>query len=79
MRRASELHVEWVGDEAVVLEQGTGQLHYLNPPAALLLALIEEEGYESAVASLTGRFGDIAADIEAITADMIAKGILVDG
>ena len=79
MRRASELHVEWVGDEAVVLEQATGQLHYLNPPAALLLALIEEEGYEKAVASLMDRFGDISSDIEATTADMVSKGILIDG
>lgn len=79
MKRASDLYIEWVGEEAVVLEQSTGQLHYLNPPAALLLALIEEEGFEKAVASLTGRFGDISSDIEAITADMVAKGILVDG
>lgn len=71
--------MEWVGDEAVVLEQASGQLHYLNPPAALLLALIEEEGYDSAVESLTERFGDISKDIEGITADMLAKGILVDG
>lgn len=63
----------------MVLEQASGQLHYLNPPAALLLALIEEEGYDSAVESLTERFGDISKDIEGITSDMLAKGILVDG
>lgn len=79
MKRAQGMHIEWVGDEAVVLEEASGQLHYLNPPAALLLALIEEHGYEGAVASLSERFGDISSDIEAITADMLDKGILVDG
>lgn len=79
MKRAHGMHVEWVGDEAVILEEATGQLHYLNPPAALLLALVEEDGYEAAVSSLIERFGDISADIEALTKDMVDKGILVDG
>lgn len=37
-------HVEWVEDEAVVLDQATGEIHYLNPSAALLYGLILEHG-----------------------------------
>lgn len=71
-----------MGEEAVVLDPDTGQLHYLNPQAALVLALIEEEGYERALGTLKERFPDvptIEADVAHLVSDMTEKGILLDG
>lgn len=82
MRPADGVHVEWVEDEAVVLHPETGELHYLNPQAALILALIEEEGYEAALVSLKKRFPDASTlddDVAAAVDDMVSRGILVDG
>lgn len=46
---SKDAHVEWVDDEAVVLDQATGEIHYLNPSAALLYGLILEHGIEAAI------------------------------
>ena len=43
MRPADGKHVEWIDDEAVVLDPSTEELHYLNGPAALVYALILEK------------------------------------
>jgi hypothetical protein len=77
---APGLHVEWVGDEAVVLDTQTKELHYLNTTAAIAFALIEEKGYPEALAELRTRFtGEtVDEDVEKLVADMVAKGLLVD-
>lgn len=80
MRAASEMHVEWVDDEAVVLNPETGEIHYLNAPAALVYALILEEGYEDAMRELAEKFGTdrISTDVADVTKEMVARGILID-
>ena len=80
MRLAPGLHVEWVGDEAVVLNEETKELHYLNPTAAIAYALIAENGYPNALEELRTRFDGASIDeeIEQLVADMVEKGLLVD-
>ena len=77
---APGLHVEWVGDEAVVLDIATKELHYLNPTAAVVFALIEEKGYADALSELEGRFKGqaIQGDVESLVGDMVERGLLVD-
>ncbi len=79
-RAVADVYVEWVGDEAVVLNQSTGELHYLNPPAAAVLALLLEHGVERGVHEVVGHF-DLAADAQeelaALLEDMAARGIVV--
>jgi hypothetical protein len=74
------MHVEWVDDEAVVLDSETKALHYLNPPAALLYALIQELGYEGAVTELRRRYEgseDLEEELAAALDEMIARKLLV--
>jgi hypothetical protein len=81
LRGAPGLHIEWVGDEAVVLEPKSGQLHYLNPSAALIFGLISEVGGERAVEELKRSFADVPNfDSELVHAirDMVEKGLLTD-
>ena len=79
MHPSPGIHVEWIDDEAVVLDQETNRLHYLNPPAALLYALILEHGYESALEELKGRAdGSIDDDLPALLESMIERGLLVE-
>jgi PqqD family protein of HPr-rel-A system len=81
MRPASGMHVEWVEDEAVVLDQGSGRVHYLNSSAALVYALIQERGYDDAIAELERRHVDVPDLREQVAAavhDMVAQGLLVD-
>ncbi len=80
MRAAPDMHVEWVDDEAVVLNPETGQIHYLNAPAALMYALILEHGYEGALSELQGSFGTerVGEDVTALTEDMVTRGLLLD-
>lgn len=80
VRAAEGMHVEWVDDEAVLLNPETGQIHYLNPAAALVYALILEHGYGGAMQELDRNFGAerVSTDVAALTEDMVAKGILVD-
>lgn len=63
---AEGMIVEWVEDEAVVLNSRTGELHYLNPPAALVYAYLLEFGYTEGLAQLTARFGHAVEPIEQI-------------
>lgn len=81
MRAADGLHVEWVDEEAVVLDETNTQLHYLNSSAATLYALIQELGFEGAMKEMRTSFGDgpfDAGEIDALVEEMMAKGLLVD-
>ena len=73
-------HVEWVESEAVVLDPDGANLHYLNPPAAIFFALISEYGHEEARRRLQADFGiSVSGDeLDALVADMLSRGILVD-
>jgi hypothetical protein len=80
MRAPDGFHIEWVDDEAVVFDPATGTLHYLNPQAAYVYALILEVGVEGARGKVETSFGPAAAsgDFTALVDDMQAKGLLVD-
>ena len=75
------MHVEWVDDEAVALDPATGQLHYLNPPAALFLALVLEHGYQRAIAEFRSAYAnepDFDEEFNQMTDQMTEGGLLVD-
>ena len=57
MHAAGDVYVEWVEGEAVVLHRTSGEVHYLNPTAATVLAFVEEHGYERGVAEAAAHFG----------------------
>ncbi len=79
-RIANDLFVQWVDDEAVVLNSGSGTLHYLNRSAALVYALIEEFGYERGIVELKSRVEDVDQlenDLPDLLAQMIEDGILL--
>lgn len=79
---ADGLHVEWVDDEAVVLDESGDRLHYLNSAAAVFFALVQEFGYESALDRMRERFGPALFEdgsIEALVEDMKDRGLLIDG
>ena len=76
------MYVEWVEGEAVVLNRDSGELHYLNGTAALVFALIQEHGFDGAMAEVRKRFGSteqVEGDLGELVSDMKEKGILVDG
>jgi hypothetical protein len=76
------MHVEWVGEEAVVLDQVTSSLHYLNSSAALVYALILEHGFEAAMQKLAMIFGSMTEErrleISALLDEMTRVGLLVE-
>lgn len=78
MRASEDVYVEWVGDEAVALHRRSGELHYLNATAAIVLALIQEHGYDAGVAEVVGRFGLDPADdgLRALLDDLAVTGIV---
>ncbi len=81
MRVADSMYVEWVEGEAVVLDRDSGELHYLNRPAALVFALIQEHGYEGAMREVGERFGTapgMRAELDTLIKEMLDKQILVD-
>jgi PqqD family protein of HPr-rel-A system len=81
MRVSGEMYVEWVEGEAVVLNRDSGELHYLNGPAALVFALIQEHGYDAALSELRDRFGTaegMQEELEKLIGEMVEKEILVD-
>ena len=68
-----------MGGEAVVLNRGTGDLHYLNPPAALAWALIQEHGYERGMAELRRMNPDAHSDeLNGLIREMIERGLLLE-
>jgi hypothetical protein len=81
MRVADAMYVEWVEGEAVVLNRDSGELHYLNGPAALVFALIQEHGYDGAMREVRQRFGTaegMREELDDLIKDMLDKQILVD-
>lgn len=81
MRATEGLHVEWVDDEAVVLDAGSGQLHYLNPPVALAYALILEHGHEDAMRRLEKMFGGnprFEQEVDVLIEELRDKGLVID-
>ena len=81
MRAADDLHVEWVEDEAIVLDQEGQQLHYLNPTAAVFFALVQEVGFAAAQEQMRQRFGAAATNdgsLDGLVEEMVAKKLLID-
>lgn len=80
MRIAPGMHVEWVDGEAVVLNPETNHLHYLNPPAALLYALILEHGYEEALKQITRLPAetDRSDELPKLVQTMVDAGLLIN-
>lgn len=81
MRAVEGFHVEWVKDEAVLLDPESGQMHYLNPPAAYVYALIQEYGFDVAMKRLEDGFdanAGIRRELGPLLDDMVAKGLLVN-
>ena len=82
MRAAEGVHIEWVEQEAVILHPETERLHYLNPTSALFYALIQESGFDEAVAEMRRRFPevpDLAQHLKALTDLFVEEGLLTDG
>lgn len=74
-------YVEWVGEEAVALDLESNSVHYLNASAALVYALIQECGYEEAIAEIHRRYGGHAGmtdELEALVDLLKEAGLLVD-
>ena len=81
MKSRPGLHVEWVDNEAVVLDERDTQLHYLNSSAATVFALIAELGFDEAVASLRESYGETPfenGEFAELVSQMVEKGLLVD-
>lgn len=81
MKVADGKHVEWVDEEAVVLDAETGDLHYLNGPAAKVYALIGEYGYDKGLEELAKQHGtepNFQAELDDVIKDMVEKGLLVE-
>jgi hypothetical protein len=79
MRAAPGIHVEWVDNEAVVLDPTTQELHYLNATAAVVYALILEHGVEQAVATVLETIDGVDRDeLDDLLAGMRESGLLVD-
>ena len=82
MKTADDRAVEWVDDEAVVLNPETGDLHYLNAQAAIVYALILEHGYEGGLTEARRMFRaerGFEGQLAELLADMVERGLLVDG
>ena len=81
VRPSNNLHVEWVADEAVVLNPATGELYYLNPPAALVLAFIDEYGFAQGLVELREAHGarpGFEKELAEVLEDMQEKGLLTN-
>ncbi len=74
------MHVEWVDNEAVILDPQTSELHYLNTPAALVFALIQEHGWEGGLKALRESQGVSGEDdeVKELLDEMVEKGLVVD-
>lgn len=78
IKARDDLHVEWIEQEAVILDPVTAEIHYLNGPAALVFGLIQEHGYEAALKELRGRTDAPDDEVKKVVEDMIEKGLLID-
>ena len=63
-----------------MLNPANQELHYLNPTAAIFFALVQEHGYEEARKSFESQFDipNIGEEVDAMVAQMVDEGILVD-
>ena len=82
MHQPKGIHVQWVEDEAVVLNEDTSEIHYLNPQSALIYALVLEYGMPEAVGHVCERVDapadQVQAETEQIVKDLIDKGLLAE-
>jgi hypothetical protein len=81
MQLADGVHIQWIGDEAVALNEETGLLHYLNSTAAVILATVLEHGESEATILLSKAYGDeraMARDMSAVLDVLRDKGLLVE-
>lgn len=81
MKVRQGVHVEWVDDEAVILDPENERLHYLNPTAALLYALMAEVGFTAALEEMRQRFStvtDLDQELERLVEEMVEEGLLED-
>jgi hypothetical protein len=76
------IHVQWVNDEAVVLNEDTSELHYLNPQSALMYALVLEYGMPEAVTKacerMEGPADQITDEMNKVVGSFIEKGLLAE-
>lgn len=79
----SGINVQWVDKEAVVLNEETGEIHYLNPQSALIYALLLEYGQPKATAEakqrLDGPPDEIEREVANLLASFVEKGLLIMG
>lgn len=75
------IHVQWVDREAVVLNEETGELHYLNEQSALIYALLLEYGMpralDEAIRRIDGPDEDVRAEVDSLITTFSEKGILM--
>jgi hypothetical protein len=73
------MHVEWVENEALVLDPATHQIHYLNPSAALFYGLVLEHGFEEGTSELREIVGEMDEEDFAFLVDgLVERGLLRD-
>ena len=79
MRASPEIHVEWVEDEAVVLDPSTNQIHYLNGIAALVYGLIQEHGFDEAMSKVREQMPpESESELDQLIEDMVKLNLLVE-
>lgn len=81
MKLAPGVHIEWVDQEAVILDQDKSLLHHLNPTAALVVAYIDEYGYTDGRRMIEERFAienQGSEELEELLLKLIAQGLLVN-
>jgi hypothetical protein len=81
LRPAAGMYVEWVDDEAVVLDSESGQVHYLNSSAAFVYASILEHGFDEAMMRLASSQGTSPPNTEELSMlldEMKEKGLILD-
>lgn len=76
------IHVQWVEQEAVVLNEETGEVHYLNPQSALIYALVLEYGMPAAVTHarvhIDAPDAQVTEDVQRVIRTLIEKGLLAE-
>ena len=74
--------MQWVEDEAVVLDGESNELHYLNPQSALLYALLLEFGMPQAIGEALRRIEnppeEAQEELKRLVSSFIDKGILAE-
>lgn len=81
MKAVEGVHVEWVDQEAVILDPHTERLHYLNPTSALFFALIQDSSFDEALAEMRRRFSSVEnleEELSDLVEKMLEEGLLKD-